>query len=455
MTNQIKIAVIGVGRWGVHLLRNFLVHPRVSVVAVVDPHPERLVAVKQQFNLDKNIILTTQWQDLKQVPGLTAVAIATPATTHYALIQDALQQGYHVLAEKPLTLDPAECWQLCQLAEQHHLILMVDHTYLFHPAVERGQTVVQAGKLGDLRYGYATRTHLGPVRQDVDALWDLAIHDIAIFNTWLGQLPVKVQATSTVWLQGEERSGTQGPHVSVGAGSRREAGRSCSVSQRSSVGISNEEFGDSTLALAQPLVEKRGEAQQGLGEMGKVGVPCGDKGRWGDGEKISPHHPIAPSPDASNAPYPCAPLSQGLADLVWLTLTYPDNFQAYIHLCWLNPDKQRRLGIVGSLGSLIFDEMSRLSPLTLLHGEFEQQGNLFIPVNQSQVMLELEPGEPLGRVCDRFVVSILNNTPSEVSSGWVGAQLVEILAALSLSLKEGGKPVFLNDGQQSKLTIKK
>lgn len=349
MTNQIKIAVIGVGRWGGHLLRNFLADPQVNVVAVVDPHPERLAAVKQQFNLDENVVLTTQWQELKKVPGLRGVAIATPASTHYALIKDALQQGYHVLAEKPLTLDPLECRELCHLAEQHHLILMVDHTYLFHPAVEQGKTVVQAGKLGDLRYGYATRTHLGPVRQDVDALWDLAIHDIGIFNAWLGQVPVKVQATGTVWLQA------------------------------------------------------------GVGEDAKT---------------------------------------RELADLVWLTLTYPDGFQAYIHLCWLNPDKQRRLGIVGSLGSLIFDEMSLSSPLTLLHGEFEQQGNQFIPVNQKQVVLELEPGEPLQRVCSCFVVSILNNTLSEVSSGWVGTELVEILAALTVSLQQGGKPVFLDKCSQ-------
>jgi predicted dehydrogenase len=367
MTNQIKIAVIGVGRWGVHLLRNFLAHPQVDVVAVVDPHPERLAAIKQQFNLADDVVLTTQWEDLKKVSGLTGVAIATPATTHYALIKDALQNGYHVLAEKPLTLDPAECRELCQLAEQHHLILMVDHTYLFHPAVEQGQTVIQAGKLGDLRYGYATRTHLGPVRQDVDALWDLAIHDIAIFNAWLGQIPVKVQATGTVWLQG-------------GVGGMREQG-----------GIANNYYSSSS---------------------------------------------------------PSSPSSQALADLVWLTLTYPDGFQAYIHLCWLNADKQRRLGIVGSLGSLIFDEMLRSSPLTLLHGEFEQQGNQFIPVNQKQVVLELEPGEPLGRVCSCFVDSILTNTPSEVSSGWVGTQLVEILAALTLSLQQGGQPVFLNNYYQ-------
>ncbi|MBW4555130.1 MAG: Gfo/Idh/MocA family oxidoreductase [Trichormus sp. ATA11-4-KO1] len=346
MTNQIKIAVIGVGRWGVHLLRNFLAHSQVSVVAVIDPHAERLAAVKQQFNLDENILFSTQWSALQQVPGLTAVAIATPATTHYALIKDSLKQGYHVLAEKPLTLDPVECLELCQLAEQQHLILMVDHTYLFHPAVAQGQAVVKAGKLGDLLYGYATRTHLGPVRQDVDALWDLAIHDIAIFNNWLGQIPVKVQATGTVWLQ-----------------------------------------------------------SQGSGELT---------------QSLS-----------------------GLADLVWVTLTYPDGFQAYIHLCWLNPDKQRRLGVVGSLGSLIFDEMSPSSPLTLLHGEFERQGNQFLPVNQRREVLELETGEPLQRVCDRFVICVINNTSPAVSSGWVGTELVQILSGITASLNQGGQPVVL------------
>lgn len=355
-----KIAIIGVGRWGVHLLRNFLAHPQADVVAVVDPHPERLAVVKQQFNLAENVLLTTQWSDLQQVPGLTAVAIATPATTHYNLIKDALKGGYHVLAEKPLTLDPAECTELCQLAQNRQLILMVDHTYLFHPAVEQGQTVVQAGKLGELRYGYAARTHLGPVRQDVDALWDLAIHDIAIFNNWLGQVPVSVQATGTVWLQG------------VGSGE------------------------DEKNSLpSQPSIVNRQP-------------------------------------------------STGLADLVWVTLTYPDRFKAYIHLCWLNPDKQRRLAVVGSLGTLIFDEMSPSSQLTLLHGEFERQGNLFLPVNQSKEVLELKSGEPLQRVCDRFLTSILQNTPPEISSGWVGTELVKILSALTVSLNQGGQVVSLS-----------
>jgi predicted dehydrogenase len=306
-----------------------------------------LAAVKQQFNLDESVFLTTEWESVKQIPELTAVAIATPATTHYSLIKDALQNGYHVLVEKPLTLDAEECRILCQLADYKQLILMVDHTYLFHPAVERGQEVLQSKLLGNLRYGYATRTHLGPVRQDVDALWDLAIHDIAIFNHWLGELPVKVQATGKVWLQ----------------------------------------------------------------------------------ETVT------------NSLFP-----SGLSDLVWITLTYPQNFQVYIHLCWLNPDKQRRLGIVGSRGCLIFDDLSTTAPLTLMHGEFNQEKNLFIPINQRQEVLEINQDEPLKKVCDRFVISVIENTPSLISSGWVGRELVEILSALTESLNQGGTPVKITNG---------
>lgn len=361
---QTNIGVIGVGRWGVHWLRVVSEHPNAKLAAIVDPNPQRLETVKKQYQLDDDVVLTTDWQALQQMPKIDAVIIATPAVTHYSLISDALKWGFHVLAEKPLTLDANECRSLCQLAQ--HRVLMVDHTYLFHPAVERGKVAIEAGEIGDLRYGYATRTHLGPVRQDVDALWDLAIHDIAIFNTWLGKLPVKVQATGTVWLQG-------------GQGGQ--------------------------------------EGQGGQGGQGEV-APF-----------LSP-----PSPVSSPSP---------LHDLVWVTLTYPDGFQAYIHLCWLNNDKQRRLGVVGSRGSLIFDEMSVLSPLTLIKGEFELRENQYIPINQTQQVLELEKTEPLKQVCSHFLNCIQTNTPPTISSGWVGTELVEILTALTRSLQQGGVPIIV------------
>lgn len=331
------------------------------MVAVVDPQPERLTALRASLELDDSVLLTT---DLASVPAsaqIEAVVVATPAFTHYTLIKEALQRGYHVLAEKPLTLDVNECLELCRFAQQQQRQLMVDHTYLFHPAVWRGSQVIESGGIGELRYGYAARTHLGPVRQDVDALWDLAIHDLAIFNHWLGQMPIKVQATGKVWL-------------------KRVAG------------------GHQSRGVQQSKREHRST-----------------------GENL--------------------PLNQDLADLVQVTLTYATGFEAFIHLCWLNPDKQRRLSVVGTRGTLIFDEMSPEELLTIEQGYLLSNGNYFTPAGQSREVLEIEAGQPLEFVCDRFITNLGSCQPSPVSSGWVGTQLVHILECLSQSLQLGGQPV--------------
>lgn len=197
-TGQIQLALMGVGRWGTHLLRNFLAHPQIQVRAVVEPVPEQLAATAQKFNLDESVVLLARWEDALDIPGLGAVAIATPATTHEAIVTAALQRQLHVLCEKPLTLTAATAAALCHLAQQQHRQLFVDHTYLFHPAVT--QAKASLNRLGTPRYGYAARTNLGPVRPDVDALWDLAIHDIAIFNHWLEAAPIRVQAQGLSWL---------------------------------------------------------------------------------------------------------------------------------------------------------------------------------------------------------------------------------------------------------------
>jgi predicted dehydrogenase len=330
---KIGIAILGAGRWGKHFVRHFLRHPQARLVAIVDSNPERLQACKQSFGLDdREIELAANWQDVRTLESIEAVAIATPASTHYALIADALNLGYHILAEKPLTLDPSQAVALARLASKQRRQLFVDHTYLFHPAVEAGLPILQSGQLGDLRYGYASRTHLGPVRQDVDALWDLAIHDISIFNYWLSAIPIQVEAQGAVWLQGD----------------------------------------------------------------------------------------------------------RGLSDLIWAKLRYASGFEAVLHLCWLNPDKQRRLAVVGSEGSLVFDELSAEAPLTLYRGVLEARGRDFSPHNQSQEFIAIPPSEPLRRVCDRFLAVLNGNEPCPLSSGWMGSQLVQILACLSQSLRENG-----------------
>ncbi|MEA5463230.1 Gfo/Idh/MocA family protein [Leptothoe sp. PORK10 BA2] len=195
---QIQLALMGVGRWGTHLLRNFLAHPQIQVRAVVDPQAEQLATTAAKFGLDDSVRLLEHWEEALEMEGLEAVAIATPATTHQAIVTAALQRQFHVLCEKPLTLTAATSASLCQLAQQQNRQLFVDHTYLFHPAITTAKANLE--RLGTPRYGYAARTNLGPVRHDVDALWDLAIHDIAIFNHWLNASPNRVQAQGLNWL---------------------------------------------------------------------------------------------------------------------------------------------------------------------------------------------------------------------------------------------------------------
>ncbi|MEG3836921.1 MULTISPECIES: Gfo/Idh/MocA family oxidoreductase [unclassified Microcoleus] len=398
---KIGIAVLGAGRWGVNLIRNFLEHPNSQVLAVVDPNRDSLAAVQKQFNLDASVILATDWSQVQALPGLQAVAIATPASTHYTLAAAALKQGYHVLAEKPLALNLTEAIELCQLAEKQQRQLFVDHTYLFHPAVDRGQRIIQQHQLGKLRYGYAQRTHFEPVRHDVDALWDLAIHDIAIFNTWLEQTPIEVRAIGTVFPKEEGSSATD------------------SVTDVTDV---------TDVMDVKKKEEGRRNREEGINQ-----------------EAAEIENQFSPSLLTTNP-------AEKLADLVWVTLTYPDGFQAFIHLCWLNPDKQRRLTVVGSLGTLIFDEMSPETPLIVQRGNPDwggEENNSFesaiAPQPKSlrhREVLSLEQVEPLRRVCDRFLNSVQTNTPCLTSSGTASVELIRILSTLSKSLELGGQPLI-------------
>ncbi|HEY9880229.1 MAG TPA: Gfo/Idh/MocA family oxidoreductase [Leptolyngbyaceae cyanobacterium] len=341
MSEPLRLAVLGLGRWGVHLLRNFLALPGAEVVAVADFHPETLARVQAQFSLNQ-VQCFVEAEETLTLPGLQAVAIATPAATHYPLIKSALQRGLHVLTEKPMTLNVHEGQELCELAAQNGCQLMVDHTYLFHPAVKAGKHVFQEQQLGTLRYGYAARTNLGPVRYDVDALWDLAIHDIAIFNFWLAESPVQVSAWGLPWLQPQPR-----------------------------------------------------------------------------------HH-----------------FPQGLADMGWVRLVYPGGFETTIHVSWLNPDKQRRLGVVGEQGTLVFDELAK-DVLTLHRGLVRGDEPHFQPASIEAIALPVENVEPLAQVCRHFLDCVREGTPSPVSSGAIANTLVKILAALSQSLQNDGSRVPL------------
>jgi len=194
---MIKMAVIGYGYWGPNLVRNFSSVAGANVTVVCDLNPKRLDEVKLRY---PSVETTVQFEDVLNDPAIDAVAIATSVRTHYEFARKALEHGKHVLIEKPLTASVSEAECLLDLAAKRNLRLMVDHTFVYTGAVRKMKELVENGTLGDLYYLDSVRINLGLFQRDVNVLWDLAPHDIAIMDNLITELPVSVCATGACHL---------------------------------------------------------------------------------------------------------------------------------------------------------------------------------------------------------------------------------------------------------------
>jgi predicted dehydrogenase len=193
-----KLALIGCGHWGPNHLRTFNSLPGSAMERVVDLDPGRLEAVRLAH---PGVRCEQDAAAVLEDPAIDAVVVATPMRTHYRLVRDALLAGKHVLCEKPLCETAKEAEELVELAADNDRLLMVGHVFLFNPAIEKLKELVDSGELGALYYLSAFRTNLGPIRSDANAAYDLAAHDISIFNWLLGAEPEQVLATGASFLQ--------------------------------------------------------------------------------------------------------------------------------------------------------------------------------------------------------------------------------------------------------------
>jgi predicted dehydrogenase len=188
----IKIGVIGYGYWGPNLVRNLFEVSETEVVAVSDKREDRLKLVKSRY---PSVTVTTDYTALLSDPEIDAIAIATPVSTHFPLAMEALRAGKHVLVEKPMASSTEQAFRLMDEADRRGLVLMVDHTFVYTGAVRKIKEIVETGRLGDIYYYDSTRVNLGLFQHDVDVLWDLAVHDLAIMSYILPQSPCAVAAT--------------------------------------------------------------------------------------------------------------------------------------------------------------------------------------------------------------------------------------------------------------------
>jgi predicted dehydrogenase len=181
-SRPLGIAVIGAGYWGPNLVRNAQATPGLHLRYLCDLDESRARRVIGGYS---TVATTASLQQVLDDPAVDAVAIATPAATHYGVAMAALEAGKHVLVEKPLAPTFEEGRELVLAAERHGRVLMLDHTFCYTPTVQHLRTMVRSGEIGDLQYLDSVRINLGLVQPDVDVLWDLAPHDLSIMDAIL------------------------------------------------------------------------------------------------------------------------------------------------------------------------------------------------------------------------------------------------------------------------------
>lgn len=336
--NVVNVGVIGAGYWGPNLIRNLMDLPQTNLVAVADKREDRL---RHIGGLYPQVQMVSDYQLLFEM-GLDAVIIATPPATHYGIARDCLEHGLHVLVEKPITIRTEDAEDLVRIAAERNLRLMVGNTFEYNAAVHTLKNLIDSGELGDILYVNAVRTNLGLFQPNVNAMWDLAPHDISILLYILGKDPVSVTA-------------------------------------------------------------------QG-------------------GASIFKH----------------------IHDVVYMHLKFGERLLAHIHVSWLDPNKVRRITVVGSKKMAVYDDIENLEkikiydrgvdapPYTDTYADFHcsyRYGDIVTP--------HIPFVEPLRAEVVHFAESIMNGTTPR-SDGNVGLRIVRILEAASQSLAEDGVKVVLN-----------
>lgn len=327
-----NIAVVGCGYWGPNLIRNLYSIENLQLT-VCDLNKERVAKIKSSYPTIKTSydIDEILWDN-----EITAVVISTPAKTHYELAKRCLLKGKNVLVEKPLAFTTKEAEELVGLSKKNGKVLMVGHTFEYNPAVIKLKEYIDTGELGKVYYAYSSRLNLGQIREDVNAMWNLAPHDISILIYLFGSLPKRVRAVGNAFIQ------------------------------------------------------------------------------------------------------------NGIEDVVFVTLEFPREIMAHIHVSWLDPSKTRKVTVVGDKKMVVYDDVdneARLkiydkgitkSPHNEVFGEYFlklRSGDIYIP--------RIDLQEPLKIEVSHFVECVKENkTPK--TDGENGLRVIKTLEAAQYSLKNDG-----------------
>jgi predicted dehydrogenase len=324
----LRIGIVGLGYWGPNVLRNFRQVEGARVAAMADANPARLKEFGLQY---PDVRGYASGEDLVDDPELDAVALALPAHLLPGLAARALERGKHVVVEKPMAPSLEAGQHMVELAAASDRVTMVDFTFVYSPPVRYLHDLLARGELGLPQYFQSTRINLGRFQPDVDVVWDLVVHDVAILTYLLDRDPTSVLAT--------------------GSGRR------------------------------------------------------------------------------------------GTVDTAHVTLSYDDEFHAFVHASWLAPIKVRTALLACADGMVVYNDVDPDEKIRLYQVE-----EAFNPERESSIVPTFRLGdvriprlpqeEPLHAMAERFVTACAGGTAPE--TGWeFGLRVLRVLEAARTSLATG------------------
>ncbi|MFQ5586918.1 MAG: Gfo/Idh/MocA family oxidoreductase [Thermodesulfobacteriota bacterium] len=197
-TDRVNIGLIGLGYWGKNILWNL--HALGVLHTACDTDPAILSKLGKMY---PGASFSLSHDEVINSCDIWAVAIATPAATHYRMVKESLLAGKDVFVEKPLAMTVREGEELTELAEREGRILMVGHILHYHRAVIKLKELISKGELGKIQYIYSNRLNIGKLRTEENILWSFAPHDISVILMLLDEEPVTVSAFGGGYLNAD------------------------------------------------------------------------------------------------------------------------------------------------------------------------------------------------------------------------------------------------------------
>jgi predicted dehydrogenase len=195
---QICFGIIGVGYWGPNYIRNLNDIPDAIVKYICDLDKRKLEDLNKRY---PDIMTTLDYREILDDDEIDAVIISIPTKMHFQIARDCLLKRKNVLVEKPMATSADEALELVEISKKQRRVLMVGHIFEYNNAVNYIKQSIKEKSLGDVLYTHSSRTGLGPVRNDVNVIWDLASHDISILLYVMDQKPIKVIAKGESYIK--------------------------------------------------------------------------------------------------------------------------------------------------------------------------------------------------------------------------------------------------------------